>query len=558
MERVVKLAAKHCPFVSKADPSALRRMAGAGLIRAGARCPVVRHALPVAAATGADVSRGFKSDSKQMAMEPSLDEIHLKAGVVNTGSRTCRHADAVKAAAEAATTTPVTKKHQMPKHYASDLNGVGPATTPRFDYDTFYREELDKKHRDKSYRYFNNINRLAKEYPLAHLADPNTRVEVWCSNDYLNMGGHKKIREAMHQCIETYGGGAGGTRNIAGHNQHAVRLEKSLADLHQKPAALVFGSCYVANDATLSTLGRKLPNCIFLSDEMNHASMINGIRNSRCEKIIFKHNDLVDLEAKLASLPLNRPKIIAFESVYSMSGNVAPISEICDLAKKYGAITFLDEVHAVGMYGPRGAGVAEETPGLLSRVDIITGTLAKSYGCVGGYIAASSTLVDMIRSLAPGFIFTTSLPPHVMVGALTAVEHLKVSNVEREQQRSAVRRVKQSLSEIGIPVLSNDTHIVPAMVGDAHLAKLASDSLLHDHNIYVQSINFPTVSVGTERLRITPTPAHNTEHYVQSLTNAMNDVWSKFNINRIDGWEKRGIDVGRLCKFPVLPFTTTH
>ncbi|EPX73849.1 5-aminolevulinate synthase [Schizosaccharomyces octosporus yFS286] len=556
MERVVKLATKRCPFVSKTDASTLRRMMGAGLVRAGAHCPIMGGALPAGDGHALTGKRGFKSQSKHMAKEPSLEEIHLKAGVSDRSAGMCRHAQAVKEAAIKPNEVASVHKETLPSG-ARQTYGVSPAGAPKFDYETFYEEEIQKKLRDKSYRYFNNINRLAHEYPLAHLADPNTRVQVWCSNDYLNMGGHKKVSDAMHRCIDKYGGGAGGTRNIAGHNQHAMQLERSIADLHLKPSALVFGSCYVANDATLSTLGRKLPNCVFLSDEMNHASMIHGIRNSRCDKIIFKHNNLADLEAKLASLPLNRPKVIAFESIYSMSGNVAPISEICDLAKKYGALTFLDEVHAVGMYGPRGGGVAEETPGLLDKVDIITGTLAKSYGCVGGYIAGSSRLVDMIRSLAPGFIFTTSLPPHVMVGALTAIEHLKTSNVEREQQRSAVRRVKQSLSEIGIPVLSNDTHIVPAMVGDAELAKLASDSLLNEHNIYVQSINFPTVNAGTERLRITPTPAHNTEKYVQSLTNAMDQVWRKYKVSRLDGWASRGIDVGRLCKFPVLPFSTS-
>ncbi|EPY51500.1 5-aminolevulinate synthase [Schizosaccharomyces cryophilus OY26] len=556
MEHVVKAATKRCPFVSKTDATTLRRMMGTGLVRAGSHCPVIGGALPTGDKVPFRGHRGFKSQSKHMAKEPSLEEIHLKAGVTDRSSGMCRHAQAVKEASGKPNEVASIKQETLPSA-ARNASGISPMGATKFDYETFYQEELRKKKRDKSYRYFNNINRLAQEYPLAHLAEPNTRVQVWCSNDYLNMGGHKKVSDAMHRCIDTYGGGAGGTRNIAGHNQHAIRLEQTLADLHQKPAALVFGSCYVANDATLSTLGKKLPNCVFLSDEMNHASMINGIRNSRCEKMIFKHNDLVDLEAKLASIPLNRPKVIAFESIYSMSGNVAPISEICDLAKKYGAITFLDEVHAVGMYGPRGGGVAEETPGLLDKIDIITGTLAKSYGAVGGYIAGSSPFVDMIRSLAPGFIFTTSLPPHVMVGAQTAIEHLKTSNVEREQQRSAVRRVKQSLSEIGIPVLSNDTHIVPAMVGDAQLAKLASDALLQNHHIYVQSINFPTVSAGTERLRITPTPAHNTEKYVQSLTGAMDQVWRRYNISRLDGWANRGIDVGRFCKFPVLPFTAS-
>jgi 5-aminolevulinate synthase len=415
--------------------------------------------------------------------------------------------------------------------------------SPAFPYEHFYGDILQKKKDDKSYRIFNNVNRLAKEFPLAHPRDPTKRINVWCSNDYLGMGKHKEVVKSMHDSIDTYGAGAGGTRNIAGHNMSAERLERSLAQLHHKEAALVFSSCFVANDACLSTLGSKLPNCVIFSDESNHASMIQGIRNSRAEKILFKHNDIHDLERKLQSVDPSRPKIIAFESVYSMHGDVGPISQICDLAEKYGAITFLDEVHAVGMYGKHGGGVAEETAGLMERVDIITGTLAKAYGCVGGYIAASAKCVDTVRSLAPGFIFTTSLPPHLMTGALTAVEHLKQSQYERAAQRLAVSRTKAALTSIGIPILANNTHILPVMVGSAEKAKLASDELFSKHNIYVQSINYPTVPVGTERLRITPGPAHS-PIMIEQLKQAIDSIWTEHNLPRIDAWSARGVDVG--------------
>ena len=427
----------------------------------------------------------------------------------------------------------------------------------KFDYDGFYNNELDRKHKDKSYRYFNNINRLAQEFPRAHMTGKEEKVTVWCSNDYLGMGRNRHVIETMHQTLDMYGAGAGGTRNISGHNQHAIALEKTLADLHGKDAALVFSSCYVANDATLATLGSKLPDCVILSDSMNHASMIQGIRHSGARKMVFKHNDLVDLESKLASLPPEKPKIIAFESVYSMCGSVAPIKEICDLADRYGALTFLDEVHAVGMYGPHGAGVAEHLdydvylsrgPGLASpskkgtvmdRVDIITGTLGKAWGCVGGYIAASASLVDTIRSLAPGFIFTTSLPPATMAGARAAIEYQAAHQADRILQQRHTRAVKQALAERDIPVIANPTHIVPVLVGDAEMAKKASDLLLSDHQIYVQAINYPTVPRGQERLRITPTPGHTVELQVE-LVQALEAVWRKLGIKRIADWVRLG------------------
>ena len=419
-----------------------------------------------------------------------------------------------------------------------------------FDYEGFYNAELDKKHKDKSYRYFNNINRLAQEFPQAHMSARDERVTVWCSNDYLGMGRNPEVLKTMHETLDTYGSGAGGTRNISGHNQHAVALEETIARLHAQEAALVFSSCYVANDATLATLGSKLPNCVILSDSMNHASMIQGIRHSGAKKMVFKHNDLADLETKLASLPPEVPKIIAFESVYSMCGSIGPIAEICDLADKYGAITFLDEVHAVGMYGPYGAGVAEhldyeshasgQSKGtIMDRIDIITGTLGKAYGCVGGYIAGSAKMVDTIRSLAPGFIFTTSLPPATMAGAKTAIEYQMKHQGDRRLQQLHTQATKTALMEKDLPVMPNPSHIVPVLVGNAEVAKRASDLLLNDWGIYVQAINYPTVPVGEERLRFTPTPGH-VKKYQKELTEALDAVWSQLGIKRTSDWAKQG------------------
>lgn len=425
---------------------------------------------------------------------------------------------------------------------------------PKFDYESFYNNELDKKHKDKSYRYFNNINRLAKEFPRAHMANTEERVTVWCANDYLGMGRNPNVLGKMHEILDEYGAGAGGTRNISGHNRHAVELEGTLAKLHSKESALVFSSCYVANDATLATLGSKLPDCVILSDSLNHASMIQGIRHSGTKKIVFKHNDVADLEAKLAALPLDVPKLIAFESVYSMCGSIGPIEKICDLAEKYGAITFLDEVHAVGMYGPSGAGVAEHLDWeahqagaprgtIMDRIDIITGTLGKAYGCVGGYIAGSNKLVDMIRSLAPGFIFTTSLPPATMAGAKASIEYQVDYDGDRKLQQLHTRAVKEELNSRDIPVIPNPSHIIPILVGNAELAKAASDMLLNDYSIYVQSINYPTVPVGQERLRITPTPGH-TKEYRDELVAAIDEIWNRLNIKRTSAWAAEGGFIG--------------
>ncbi|CAO3591413.1 unnamed protein product [Absidia cylindrospora] len=421
-----------------------------------------------------------------------------------------------------------------------------------FDYEAFYQHELEKKHQDKSYRYFNNINRLAQKFPRAHTARVEDEVTVWCANDYLGMGRNPVLTETMKRTLDRYGAGAGGTRNIAGNADLHLRLESELADLHHKEGALVFSSCYVANDATLATVAGKMPGCVIFSDALNHASMIQGVRHSGAQKKIFRHNDMAHLEELLQSVDPSVPKIIAFESVYSMCGSIGPIREIVDLAKKYGAITFLDEVHAVGMYGPRGAGVAEHldydlnanqpTMGngsVLDDIDIITGTLGKAYGVVGGYIAGSALFVDMVRSYAPGFIFTTSLPPSIVSGALESVKYLKNSTSEREMQQINTRDVKSRLGELGIPVVPNPSHIVPVLLGDAAAAKLASDELLSEHGIYVQSINYPTVPRGEERLRITPTPGHNAK-MIDHLVDSLECIWDRYDFKRVNDWTADG------------------
>lgn len=438
-----------------------------------------------------------------------------------------------------------------------------------FDYEGFYQHELKKKMEDRSYRFFNNINRLAQDFPKAHTKDVQKKVTVWCSNDYLGQSRNPLVVESMKKALDTYGAGAGGTRNIAGNSELHLRLESELADLHQKQAALVFSSCYVANDATLSTLASKLPGCVIFSDAHNHASMIHGIRHSGAKKMIFRHNDLRHLEQLLQSVDKNVPKIIAFESVYSMSGNIGHIQEIAALARKYGAITFLDEVHAVGMYGNRGAGVAEHLDftqadlnanrEIMKSIDIISGTLGKAYGVVGGYIAGSAALIDMIRSYAPGFIFTTSLPPPIVAGALTSVQYLKTSNEERMAQQLNTRQLKSSLRALGIPVVPNPSHIVPVLVGDADKCKLVSDQLLTKYNIYVQSINYPTVAMGEERLRITPTPGHSFE-MMDTLVMALKELWQLNELKYVDDWRREGgrAGVGSDSTDPVPVWTDTQ
>jgi 5-aminolevulinate synthase len=393
------------------------------------------------------------------------------------------------------------------------------------NYQDRFRQHLDALHQEGRYRVFADLKRRCGAYPTAdHFAEGGMRdVTVWCSNDYLGMSQNTQVRAAMHEAIEEVGAGSGGTRNISGTTHYHVELEAELADLHGKEAALLFTSAYIANDATLSTLQRLLPGLVIFSDEKNHASMIEGIRRGGGVKHIFRHNDFEHLEELLKKVPSATPKIIAFESVYSMDGHIAPIEEICDLAEKYGALTYLDEVHAVGLYGPRGGGIAERD-GLMNHVDIINGTLAKGFGVMGGYIAATRACCDAIRSYAPGFIFTTSLAPAIAAGALTSIRHLKRSEIERARLNERVRKVKALMSEARLPVMENPSHIVPVMVGDPGLCKAACDELLQCHRIYVQPINYPTVPRGTERLRLTPTPLHS-DADIEALVVALSDVW---------------------------------
>ncbi len=378
---------------------------------------------------------------------------------------------------------------------------------------------------------FIDILRNKGNYPdarcFAHHNGPQP-ITVWCSNDYLAMGQHPKVIEAMEEALHNVGAGSGGTRNIGGNTHYHVELERELADLHGKESALLFTSGYVSNEASLSTLAKLLPGCVIFSDEMNHASMIAGIRNSGCEKRIFRHNDPEHLEELLAAEDPNVPKLIAFESVYSMDGDVAPIHTFCDLAEKYNALTYIDEVHAVGMYGARGGGITERDEAA-HRIDIIEGTLGKAFGVMGGYIAADAKIIDCIRSYAPGFIFTTSLSPVLVAGVLAAVKHLKESSVERDAQQAAAARLKQMFREAGLPVMHTTTHIVPLMVGDPVRAKKISDILLAEYGVYVQPINFPTVPRGTERLRFTPGPAHS-EAMMQQLTDALVEIWDRLEL----------------------------
>ncbi len=394
------------------------------------------------------------------------------------------------------------------------------------DYAKYLGAALDAVRREGRYRVFADIKRNRGAFPEArHFADGNSReITVWCSNDYLGMGQHPKVLAAMHEAIDLVGAGSGGTRNISGTTHYHVELEHELADLHGKEAALLFTSAYVANDATLATLVKLLPGCVVLSDEKNHASMIEGIRHGGGPKQIFRHNDVADLETKLRALPIGTPKIIAFESVYSMDGHIAPIAAICDLAKKYGALTYLDEVHAVGMYGPRGGGIAERD-GVMDRVDVINGTLAKGFGVMGGYIAASRVLVDAIRSYASGFIFTTSLAPAIAAGALASIRHLKSSSMERERHQERAATLKARLGEARLPIVEGSSHIVPVIVGDPVHCKAVTDVLLNQYGIYVQPINYPTVPRGTERIRLTPSPVH-TDAQMDHLVASLSELWA--------------------------------
>lgn len=522
MESLARASLKACPFVRSTSTQTLRQMS--------ARSTLVQYAKVCPFASTTLGARQYSFESKPLSAS----------------------------SAPAASTS-----LKVPKMYAftekdivgGHLNLVeNESNENAFDYGGFLDGELAKKRLDKSYRYFNNINRLAKEFPRAHLTQEESKVTVWCANDYLGMGTHPVVIDAMKDTLETYGAGAGGTRNIAGHNRHAITLEAEVAALHKHEAALVFSSCFVANDAVLSLLGQKMKDLVIFLDELNHASMIQGIRNSRARKEIFKHNDLHDLELRLAKYPKSVPKLIAFESVYSMCGSIAPIEAICDLADKYGALTFLDEVHAVGMYGPHGAGVAEHLDfeehlaagiskirpqSAMNRIDMVTGTLGKAFGVVGGYVTGKSNMIDWFRSYAPGFIFTTSLPPAVMAGASASIRFQRSTLGHRIAQQKNTRYVKDNLNALGIPVIPNPSHIVPVLVGNAADAKRASDLLLEKHNIYVQAINFPTVPIGEERLRITPTPGHGPE-IANTLINAIDSVFTEMNLLRTPDWSAAG------------------
>jgi 5-aminolevulinate synthase len=398
------------------------------------------------------------------------------------------------------------------------------------NYDTYFADALVRLRDERRYRVFADLERLAGRFPHAiwHSPQGPRDVIVWCSNDYLGMGQHPKVIGAMVETATRMGTGAGGTRNIAGTNHPLVGLERELADLHRKEAALVFTSGYVSNETGISTIAKLLPNCLILSDASNHNSMIEGVRQSKCEKQIFRHNDMAHLEDLLRAADPSRPKLIVFETLYSMDGDVAPINRICDLADRFRAMTYADEVHAVGMYGPRGGGQAEHQ-GAMARIDVIEGTLAKAFGCLGGYITASAALCDAVRSYAPGFIFTTALPPAVCAAATAAIRHLKASSFERERHQERAARVKAVLNAAGLPVMPNDTHIVPVFVGEPEKCKQATDLLLAEYGIYIQPINYPTVAKGTERLRITPTPYHE-DALIDALAEALLEVWERLEL----------------------------
>jgi 5-aminolevulinate synthase len=400
------------------------------------------------------------------------------------------------------------------------------------NFERYFSEELEAVREEGRYRVFTEIERHRGAFPNAtRYVDGTTQpVTVWCSNDYLGMGQHPLVIDAMHRVLDECGAGAGGTRNISGTNHHHVLLENELADLHGKEAALLFTSGYVSNWAGLGTLASKIPGCVVFSDELNHASMIEGIRHSRAERRIWKHNDPADLDRHLSEFGDDRPKMVAFESVYSMDGDIAPIAEILDVCEAHGAMSYIDEVHAVGLYGPRGGGVAERE-GLMDRITVIEGTLGKAFGVMGGYIAASAKLCDFVRTFASGFIFTTALPPALAAGAAASIRHLKTSQAERERQRERVAIVRHKLDVLGIPHLPNPSHIIPVMVGDPVKAKRISDWLMDNHGIYVQPINYPTVPRGTERLRITPSPVHSDED-IDALIDALSDIWSQCALAR--------------------------
>mmetsp|Transcript_15607 Transcript_15607/g.24412 ORF Transcript_15607/g.24412 Transcript_15607/m.24412 type:complete len:649 (-) Transcript_15607:81-2027(-) len=420
--------------------------------------------------------------------------------------------------------------------HSSPSLSSSPTASGTFDHNSFFEDKVANLKKDNRYRVFRHLNRTKGSYPVARgvIEDINPTEEnytMWCSNDYLGMGQHPKVTAAMHDAIESSGAGSGGTRNIAGSHRYHLDLENELKDLHNKESALIYGSCYIANESTLESLGKMLPDCVIFSDEQNHASMIAGIRHAQCEKKIFRHNDVDHLRQLLEETDRSRPKIIVFESVYSMEGSVAPIDDICDLAEEFGCLTFLDEVHAVGLYGDRGGGITDRDKNV-DRVDMISGTFGKAFGVYGGYVVGSAALMDVVRSVSPGFIFTTSLPPTVVAGACAAVAHLKESNVERQKHQQRVQMTKELLRGVGLPLIETPSHIIPVRVGDAQLCKKISDMLLKEYNIYIQPINFPTVPIGQEMFRLTPSPDHSPKmifHLISSLV----EIWDRLELPRM-------------------------
>ncbi|SCU81211.1 LAMI_0B05204g1_1 [Lachancea mirantina] len=515
MESIARQSVKLCPFLNNASSSmqSVKRLQQSNVSAIAKKCPFMGKAMQTAGYASSAAANVAAANARNSESDLRSSDDVQESAFVNHGTR-----------------------------------------EKSFDYDGLFEQQLHDKRTDRSYRFFNNINRLAKEFPLAHRQHEEDKVTVWCSNDYLALSKNQQVVDVMKRTLDKYGAGAGGTRNIAGHNKHALKLEAEIAALHKKEGALVFSSCFVANDAVISLLGQKVKDLVIFSDELNHASMIVGIKHASTTKHIFRHNDLNHLEQMLASYPKSQPKLIAFESVYSMSGSVADLEKICDLADKYGALTFLDEVHAVGLYGPHGAGVAEhcdfeahrkagiastEHSTVMDRIDMITGTLGKSFGTVGGYVAGSVKLIDWLRSYAPGFIFTTSLPPAVMAGAAEAIRFQRSHLDLRQDQQRHTTYVKQGLADLQIPVLPNPSHIVPVLVGNPELARQASEILMDKHRIYVQAINFPTVARGTERLRITPTPGH-TNDLSDILLEAVDDVFNTLQLPRVKDWEYQG------------------